>query len=330
MNKDLVKLGVDLYKKRVTDFSATQANEVIRKAFVDMMGTDKPDARQFRRHKLEIFEIIEEVLEQTITDGMVANPFFDQFVEYRDLNLGDSNEFYVEDRSMLTVARHAGNHWDIRRQKLNIGDSFTVQTEAYAAAVYTDFKRFLAGRIDFDALIAKVGQAFSNELNSRIYTEFMATMAYLPAEFKETGTYADATLLDIAEHVQAANQGSKIIIAGTRTALSKLNADTAYLSNDMKNELNKNGVSGYWKGFELLPIPQNHKANTFEFQVANDRFLVLPANAKPIKVVKEGMPLIKEVSDGTTNRDMSMEYNFISQYGVAAVFNTLYGLYQFS
>lgn len=330
MSKDLVKLGVDLYKKRVTDYSEVKANEVIRKAFVDIMGTDKPDARQFRRHKVEIFEIIEEVLEQTITDGMIANPFFDQFVEYRDLNLGDSNEFYVEDRSMLTVARHAGNHWNIRRQKLNVGDSFTVQTEAFAAAIYTDFKRFLAGRIDWDAFITKVGQAFANELNSRIYTEFMATMAYLPAEFKETGTYADATLIDIAEHVQAANQGSQIVIAGTRTALSKLTGTTTLMSDGMKDQVNKNGVLEMWNGFALLPIPQNHKANTFEFQVANDKFLVLPANAKPIKVVKEGMPLIKEVSDGTTNRDMSMEYEFISQYGVAAVFNVLYGIYQYS
>jgi hypothetical protein len=303
---------------------------VIRKAFFDMLGPDKQVARQFRRHKVEIFEIIEEVLEQTITDGLIGNPFFDQFVEYRDLNLGDTNEFYVEDRSVLTVARHSGNHWDIRRQKLNIGDAFTVQTEAFAAAIYTDFKRFLAGRIDWDAFIIKVGQAFANQLNSRIYTEFMATMTYLPAEFKSTGTYADATLLGIAEHVQAANLGSEIIIAGTRTALAKLNADTAFLSDNMKNEMNKNGIVGFWKGYKLLSIPQNHVANTFNFQIANDRLMVLPSNVKPIKVVKEGTPLIKEVSDGLTNRDMSMEYNFISQYGVACVFNTLYGQYQYS
>jgi hypothetical protein len=332
MKQDLVKLGIDLYKKRlnVAEYSEVKANDVIRKAFVEIMGTDKPDARQFRRHKVDIFEIIEEVLEQTITDGLIANSFFDQFVEYRDLNLGDTNEFYVEDRSVLSVARHAGNHWDIRRQKLNIGDTFTVQSESYAAAIYTDFKRFLAGRIDWDAFINKVGQAFANQLNSRIYTEFMATMTYLPAEFKSTGTYADATLLGIAEHTQAANQGSEIIIAGTRTALAKLSADTTYLSENMKDELNKNGVVGFWKGYKLLTIPQNHVANTFNFQLANDRLMVLPSNVKPIKVVKEGMPMIKEVSDGTVNRDMSMEYNFISNYGVVAVFNTLYGMYTFS
>jgi hypothetical protein len=325
---ELVKLGVDLYKNRVQQYSKVEGNNVMRKAFVDIIGTDKPSYKQFRKHKIEVFEIIEEVLEQTITDGM-ASPFFDQFVEYRDLNLGDTNEFYVEDRTMLTVARHAGNHWNIRRQKLNIGDTFTVQTEPMVAAVYTDFKRFLAGRIDWDAFVAKVGQAFVQEINDRIHTEFMNTINYLPAQFKETGTFDESKILEIAEHVQAANQGSEIIVAGTKAALSKLTG-VETLSDGMKDELNRTGTLQSWKGYNLLPIPQSHKPNTFDFAIENDRLIILPANAKPIKVVKEGEPLVKEVSDGLTNRDMSMEYEFISQYGVAVVFNLLYGQYQFA
>lgn len=325
---ELVKLGVDLYKNRVQQFSKAEGNDVMRKAFIEILGTDKPDYRQFRKHKNEVFEIIEEVLEQTITDGM-ATPFFEQFVEYRDLNLGDTNEFYVEDRTMLSVARHSGNHWNIRRHKLNIGDTFTVQTEPMVAAVYTDFKRFLAGRIDWDQFVGKVAQAFAQEINDRIHAEFMSTIDYLPAGFKETGTFAEATLLNIAEHVQAANQGANLIIAGTKTALSKL-SNVQLLSEGMKDELNRNGVLGYWNGYALLPIPQSHKPNTFDFAIENDRLIVLPANAKPIKVVKEGMPLVKEVSDGLENQDMSMEYKFISQYGVATVFNLLYGMYQYS
>ncbi|MEW5569604.1 hypothetical protein [Rossellomorea marisflavi] len=325
---ELVKLGVDLYKKQVQDYSQAQGNDVMRKAFIEILGTDKPDYRQFRKHKVEVFEIIEEVLAQTITDGM-ATPFFDQFVEYRDLDLGDSNEFYVEDRTMLTVARHSGNHWNIRRQKLNIGDTFTVQTEAMSAAVYADFKRFLAGRIDWDQFVAKVGQAFVQELNDRIHVEFMNTINYLPAEFKETGSFSEESLRTIVEHVQAANQGSPVVIAGTKSALAKL-SKVETLSDGMKDQLNRSGLLQAWEGNALLPIPQSHKPNTFEFAIDNDRLLVLPANAKPIKVVKEGMPLVKEVSDGLANQDMSMEYKFIAQYGVATVFNLLFGQYKFS
>lgn len=325
---NLVQIGVDLYKGTVTKFSATDANKVLREAFVDIMGTDKPDYRQFRRHKTEVFEIIEDILAQTITEGF-ATPFFDQFVEYRDLNLGDSNEFYVEDRTALSVARHAGNHWDIRRQKLNIGDTFTVQTEPFAAAVYTDFLRFLAGRIDWTRLVNKISEAFSNDMQTRIYTNFLNTIDYLPAEFKKTSTFNEADVQSIAAHVKASNQNSDVIIAGTQTALSKFTG-VETLSDGMKDQLNRNGVLQYWKGYTLLPIAQSHIPNTFNFQIAEDRLFLMPSNVKPIKVVHEGTPLIKEVSDGLQNQDMSMEYKFIDRFGIATVFNTLYGQYQFS
>jgi hypothetical protein len=327
MKQDLVKLSLDLYRNDVQNYSKGKANEVIRSAFVDIIGSDTPSYKEFRRHKTEIFEIIEEVLEQTVVDGLVQSSFFDQFVDYRDEKLGDTKEFYVEDRSMLVVSRHAGNHWDIRRQKLNIGDTFTVQTESLAVAIYTDFKRFLAGRLDWDALIRKVGEGFLNEVNSRIYTSFMNTISTLPTEFKATGTFDEAKLLEIAEHVQASNGYAPLVIAGTRKALSKLTGKETLASEKMKDQLNQKGVLEYWNGYSLLTIPQSHKANTFDFMIDNDRLMILPANIKPIKVVREGEPMIKEVSDGLTNLDQSMEYKFIDSFGVACVFNALYGMY---
>jgi hypothetical protein len=324
----LIQVGVDLYKGSLIKFSAAEGNNTLRKAFVDILGTDKPNYKQFRRHKIEIFEVMEEVLSQTITEGF-ANPFFEQFVERRDVNLGDSNEFYVEDRTVLSVARHAGNHWDMRRQKLNIGESVTVPTEPLSASVYTDFLRFLAGRIDWSALINKISAAFVNEVQNRIYTDFLGTIDYLPAEFKGTGTFTEQTLLEIAAHVQAANQNSSVTISGTKTALAKL-SDVETLSDGMKDHLNQVGILQYWKGYNLLPITQSHVPNTFDFQITDDRLFIMPSDVKPIKLVHEGEPLIKEVSDGTTNMDMSMEYKFIDRFGVATMFNTLYGQYQFS
>lgn len=328
---ELVKLGVGLYKGITTEkFSKHDANEAIRNGFVKILGTDKPDYRAFRRHKAEIFEIIEDVLEQTITNGMVATDFFNQFVEYKDLNFGDANEFYVEDNTMLTVARHAGNHWDIRRQKLNEGDTFSIPVESYVVGIYGDFLRFLSGRLDWVALVNKIEKAFIHDLNSRIHAAFMGSINYLPTEFKQTGTYDEDKLLTIAEHVQAANQGSNIIIAGTRTALSKALKDSSLMSDAMKDDLNKNGYIADWNGYSAMAIPQSHKPNTFDFEIENDKLLILPADVKPVKVVREGVPIIRENSDGTVNKDMSVEYDVIARYGVAVVFNVLYGMYQLS
>lgn len=330
---ELVQLCVDTYRGVVTDYSSQEATDVIRKAFVDILGTDKPDHRQFRKHKNDIFEIIEVVLDELVDEGWENNKFFEQFVEYRNLNLGDTNEFYVEDRTMLTVSKLAQGHWNLRRQKLNIGDSFTVKTDIYGASVYTDFLRFLAGRMDWGKLISKIQEAMKLKMATEIYVSFMSTMNYLPAEFKHTGSFSEEQMLDIIDHVQASNGYAPVVIAGTRKALKEVvgtysGANSFLVSENMKDQLNKNGMLDTWNSIPLLEIPQVHAPNSFDFMLDDKRLMILPANAKPIKLVREGQSMIKEVSDGTTNMDMSMEYKFLTQFGVATIFNLMYGMYE--
>jgi hypothetical protein len=330
----LIKLCVDAVKGNVANYSAKQSSEAIRQEFVELMGTATPDFRTFRKHKDEIFAIIEVALDQLITDGITQSNFFDQFVEYKDLNLGDANEFYVEDRSVLTVGKIAGGHFDLRRQKLNIGDSFSVTTAWYGVKVYTDFLRFLAGRVDWAGLVRKIDEAVRLKLAGDIYASFMGSSAFLPAEFKKSGTFTDANMVDLIQHVSVANNYAPVIIAGTKNALKKINgsysSQSFLVSEDMKNQLNKTGFLNVYDGNALLEIPQVFTPNTFTFALDDSKLLILPANTKPVKVVREGQSIIQENSDGSKNADMSMEYTFLTQYGVAVVFNNAYGVYTLS
>lgn len=335
MSKELVQLCIDAQRGAVTEFSSKDTSEVIRKAFVDLIGTDKPDHRQFRKHAPELFEIMEIVLDEVVVDSWDKNTFFEQFVEYRDLNLGDTNEFYVEDKTMLSIAEVSEGHWDLRRQKLDIGDTFSVKIKTYGASVYADFKRFLAGRLDWGALIAKIAEAMKLKIASEIYASFMGTMAYLPAEFKHTGAFVEDELLDIIQQVQVSNNYAEVVIAGTKKALRQINASYSgassfLVSENMKDSLNTTGTIDYYLGHRLLEIPQVHAPNSFNFTVDDNKLLILPANSKPIKFVREGNTMIKEVSDGLTNMDMSMEYKVLNKMGIAVVYNNLFGMYELS
>lgn len=332
MNENLVKLCVDAARGTVVNFSTNQASEAIRKEFIELMGTDKPDYRTFRNHQSQVFEILEIVLDDLITKGVTQTGFFEQFVEYRDLNLGDTNIFYVEDRSMLTISEIADGHLNLRRQKLNIGQSFTIDTKVYGAKVYGDFLRFISGRLDWAGLVAKIDEAMRLKLASDIYTSFMGASTYLPAEFKKTGTFSDTNMSDLIQHVSTANGYAPIIIAGTRNALKKIggsyNATSFLVSEDMKNQLNQKGVLNVYEGIPLMEIPQVFVPNTFGFQLDDSKLLVLAANTKPVKVVREGQSIIKETTEG--NMDMSLEHTFITRYGIAVVFNNAYGVYTLS
>lgn len=332
MSKDLVKLCVDTAQNKVQNYASEQASDVIRKAFFEIMGTEKPGYKDLRKHKVEVFEIIEEVLVRTVIEGVNDDEFFMQFAETRNLALGDSQDFYVPDNSLLVASEFAGNHWDITRQKVEGGTSFSVKTKSYGVGVYADFLAFLAGRIDFAALVAKAGRAIKDKVYQEVATSFANASSYLPTEFKATGSYDEAKLIDIISHVEA-ETGEDVLVVGTRKAIAKVTAglNPAYLSDRAKDQIMNNGRVEVYNGMTLVTLPTVHKANTFEFAYDDNQLLILPSgDNRPVKIVYEGDALVKEVSDGTDNMDMSLEYKFITKFGTNVVFNTLFGSYKLS
>ena len=329
MEKDLIKLCIDTANRKVKNYSTEEASGMIRKAFIDLMGTDEPNFRTLRSHAPQAYAILEQVLEIVMVDGWRNNPFFQQFVEMKILPEGDQNSFYVPDRTMLVISEISRGSWSLRRQRLDKGVNFSVPTKAYGAKIYEEFRRFISGRIDFGELIEKVRLANNHEIASQIYASFITSGDYLPSAFTGTGSFDNSTLGEIVSHVKAANGNAPITIAGTLPALSNIvdGYTSAWVSEEMKEQHNRSGIIQSWRGHPLFEIPQIHAPNTFDFVVNDDILMVLPSNARPVKLVFEGNSMIKENLDPTTNEDQTLEHSFITFWGLAVVFNLYYGVY---
>ena len=121
---------------------------------------------------------------------------------------------------------------------------------------------------------------------------------------------------------------------GTKTALSKLTAlaDTDWISASMKEERHTTGRLGIWEGVRLVEIPQSFAPNdTTTKLVDNNKLLVMPvADNKFIKIYDEGEAQVKEVSDGNTNVDKTIEYEYQQKMGVAVIVNRKFGTYTIS
>lgn len=122
-------MGVPKVDKKV-------ANDKIREVMFSILGVNQNSSRKelkkaIRRHGVEIFEVIEETVENLLVSGWGSNPFFNEFVEIRNANDGDTNEFYVKDDVILTVSEVSGNHHDLLRQRLAEGQTFRVKTSWY-------------------------------------------------------------------------------------------------------------------------------------------------------------------------------------------------------
>ena len=130
------KLLIDAAKKDVQEYSQADANKVIVAKFREALGiepNDRPQAikRAIRANKDLVFTIIEETVEEMLMTGWMSNPFFMDYVDTRNLALGDENDFYVEDDSILSVSKVSGNHHNMIRQRLGAGRHFSVAGEWY-------------------------------------------------------------------------------------------------------------------------------------------------------------------------------------------------------
>lgn len=122
--------------KGIEKVSKEEANKKIREVMFEILGVDENANRKelrkaIRRHKVDVFEVIEETVENLLVSGWGENPFFNQFVEMKSMNDGDTNIFYTPDEVILTVAEVSGNHHDLFRQRLGGGKSFAVKTSWY-------------------------------------------------------------------------------------------------------------------------------------------------------------------------------------------------------
>ena len=242
--------------------SKEEANAKIVEVFQGVLGITKDskpgDVRKaIRRNQALVFDIIEETIQSLLVTGWGNDPFFQKYVDQRNLALGDKNEFYAEDNSVLSVMKVSGNHHDIIRQRLGAGSVTSIATYWCAVKVYTEFERVVTGAEDFATFVNKMYEAYDRYVKNACYDAMVGYTEKLATGFKKTGTL-DAKNLDELCYMLETATGHPVRIMGTRPALKGVTALTGaeYLSNDMKNERYKTGLLGYFEGRDLIEIPQ--------------------------------------------------------------------------
>lgn len=311
------------------------ANNKIREVMFEVLGVDKDCSRKelrkaIRRHKIDVFEVIEETLDNLLVSGWQDNEFFNQFVETRNLAIGDTNEFYSIEDVILTVSELSGNHHDLMRQRLNEGTSFSVKTSWYGVKIYTEYELFMAGKVDWSGFIQKIYQAFDKHVNDMVYAAVMSagTQVLPTSQFNKNGALDRDTLLTLIEDIQAAT-GDEVVIMGTKSALAQVSALTPadWITDSMKEERHTTGRVGVWEGTTLVEIPQRFAPNDTTTKLIDPKkLLIMPTgDNKFIKLVYEGDSQIKEITDGTTNMDKTLEYEYQTKMGISTVVGKKFG-----
>ena len=320
--------------------NSADANEMIREKFRLIMGIDetasqKEIRRAIEEHKREIFNVVEDSVTDMLTSGWQENEFFNEYVEVKNLALQDTNEFWSEDKTVLTVGKREGNHWDLDRQRLGLGQAFRVPTYWVGLAVYEEFERVMTGRADWSKLVNKIYEAMDTYVNELVYNAVMsAGSQVLPGSdqfYKTAALDANAhdAFVTMIEDVQAANRGSEVVIMGTKTALSKLNnlADVNWIAKEDRTDHRNLGHLGIFEGTRVVEIPQVFAKNDTTTKMVNPNvLLIMPvADNKFVKLVYEGDSRIKEVTDMHELQDMTYEFKYMTKLGVATLIGRYFG-----
>ena len=341
---ELKNLMFDLYKGELgEDVSKADAERKLREISRKIFGLTEKSSRRDRKRAYEengrqFFDVIEEVVDWTVSTGLKENEWFNILVNYKNLAEGDENLFYQEhDEVILSIARMGKRHHDTMLQRLPEGSTYKVETDLYGAAVGADIDRYILGNEDWTKLIDSITKAFTVMIQDLILTEVLAAPEKLPvtAGFVETGALSDATrkkFNKVLQNVSVANDNADVVIIGTMVGLQELEnlVKVEWIADSQKESVANMGRLGNYGRYQLVEIPQRFARNQVGKDVYDDNTLWIFASGdnKLVDMVDVGETLIDEVTErGEANGRMDdiMKYEVQRELGVATRIGRYFG-----
>lgn len=317
----LVKMAVDIARGTTANFSREEVERKFREQLVKMNGGNEGvNYHAFQKHKHDLFAIVAESLDIIVGEYLDAQ--FSEFVEIRNVKLGDKILFKIKKPHLFKVAAIVDGNNDIRFQNIDKG-SFTVDTKYYAVGIMEQIDRILTGAVSWTEMVEEVIPSFELKIVTDVYKAIYNSYNSLSSTYAVSGSFDENKLRTLIAHVEAATQ-SRAIIMGTKFALGKVT--TAQVSDAMKDKYFELGHYGSFFGTQMREVKQVHEAGTDTFAIDDNFLMVVPqGNEKIVKMIIEGDSRI--IEEENTN-DESVEYMFKKKCGIAVVAAAKYGIYR--
>lgn len=318
--------------------SKEEANDKIREFSLNILGISNPkDSKEVRRalrdNAQSWFDIIEDTLEVTVQTGLQENEWFNTLVDSRTIDYHDRIDFYVDDDAVLSVAKAGESHNSHLIQRIGGGRKFSVETARYAVKVGADINKYIAGQVDWAALVAKITEAFVKTIQTMIFNEIdnitskmTVTTGFVGSGALDSSNKGDFD--DIVSNVSYANNGAGVVIMGSKSALKKITgmATVSWGAEAQKNSVMTTGNIGLYEGVELVEIPNRFADKTYNqsrMVFDNNKLYIMPVigdEGKFVKFVDEGDTEISEINekDSKYTSDI-MTYQVQRRFGVGVV-----------
>lgn len=242
----------------------------------------------------------------------VLTPAFGVFMDMKYVGVGDIAKFKIMPNSLYTVSKGGRAERTTFRQRKHAGDILVVPQE-HVITIYVNMYSVLAGKESIAEFVRLVVMAIEQDMYAEAVTALTTGLSNLSTPYTYTGAFDMATLLTMAEQVQAYNQGVRPVIAGTSVALMNVIPDSAsgYRGNYDANGGSINLLRGVY-GFDVLKLDQAAAKNG-GLVLPNDQiFVVSPSQDKLVKgAISNALTNSNQFYD---NADLTEDFTYRKNY----------------
>jgi len=314
--KDTVENGVT--------YTSDEKNSALRDAFKELVPDGKNRYSSFRHNKLEIFELIEENVDEILPKRV--DDAYGGFVEYQILDQGQKPKFKTKKgkRGLLNFITKVGLGGVIERTRLDV-DYINMTMEAYGGSVYVEFERFLDGIVDWTDLVNAIIDGIMEKINLQIQATLIASFTGLTANMKiQANAFVPSQMGQLITNVQS--YGDNVVIFCTPTFAGTIEETPGFITDMDKTERREFGRIGKFRGASVVVLPNAFADDANLSKVLNDQyaFVIVTNEAKIIKVAFEGQTIVKEIE----NSDDSIEFKAMKKFGMTIVYSNMYCSYR--
>ena len=237
-----------------------ELDEYVRSAFNKTLK-GKSFYQACRANNIELFGIIEYMIEEIIFEDVEMSQFFDDFVEVKNRIYGDITGWYSCEDSILSVSRFAGNHYDTNCARLKASEGYTLPSEWVYVDIQEELEKFMSGVSSLEYVKNKICHVINKHIQDRIYMNLQNMLEYSKPEYQRFGILSfesngqEQDLESLCDIVKKHNKCSKCIIAGSRNSLLKL---TGELFDETSETITE------WNGNKIMCIPTLTNGSDFD------------------------------------------------------------------
>ena len=327
--RDLKKLAVQIAKKQPpTKYTLEQAEEALRKELRELA----PDYNAYRRNRLAIFELMQEVVDEVLPNRVIEA--MGRFAEIKQFGQGQKPVFKKKlgkkrGKAFVTQVGLSGVYETFRLDSTYLD----VSTKAHGGAAVIEFERFLDGLENLDDLMDIIQEGLEDSFYREVEAALIAAIDHMPAPNVFTGSSFIADSMTNLINVAKAYGGNANIFCTSEFASTITTSGGFYGTSGWnlteQQELRDQGYIGKFKGANVLTLPQSFVDETNTEKVINPGYAyIIPTGGEGderiVKVAMEGDTII----DDYKNADRSMEIQVYKKFGVAVLNTNYYCVYR--